>query len=364
MADISKIKIEDGTYDIKDQTARNQIAQLQVPHNYFANKKFILIGDSYATGWTPDGTYTSWQEHFISITGLSNTITKSQGGSGFVNISSNKTFETLLDEVTPSNEITDIVVLGGYNDRSYNATQIGNAINSFVLLAKQDFPNARIHIGEIGWAKNGAQLYDLSRVVNNYKHSSAQFGVHYISNIEYSLHDYSYFSSDNVHPNANGQLNIGKNLVQGIIGGSVEPLYVYTWCTFSANSGITLDGFGSIGALLNNGYVEVTNQNAGSSVNFNPKITKSGRNNWIEVASITGGLIYGSDFHMQMIPVRCVVHCDEGYLNAYGQLKFMNGKLYIGIGGVNASGNNYQTFTNIDQIQIEQFHGVFSALMC
>lgn len=365
MADISKITIASGTYDIKDEQARNDIEDLQVPRNFFQDRKFILIGDSYGEGYTPDGNVTSWQSHFISITGVSGTIQKNQGGAGFVNLSNNKNFETLLDEVTPSNDITDIIVLGGYNDTSYNATQIGNAINSFMIVAKRDFPNARVHIGEVGWAKDGTKFYDLSRVVNNYKHSSAQYGAHYLSGIEYSLHDYfNYFSSDGFHPNSNGQLNIGKNLVQAILGGSVEPLYVYTNSTFTGASGVSLDGFGATGCVLSNGHIEITNQNTGTSANFSPKITKSGRNNWIEIATITGGLLYGNNLNMDIIPVRCVVHCDEGYLNAYGNLKFANGKLYVGIGGVNSAGNNYQTFTNIDQIQIEQFHGVFSALMC
>ena len=79
MADISKIQLDNAVYNIKDETARNdlanyetsndaEIANLKLPRTFFRNKKYILIGDSYGDGYTPDGNVTSWQEMFKSFT--------------------------------------------------------------------------------------------------------------------------------------------------------------------------------------------------------------------------------------------------------------------------------------------------------
>ena len=199
MPDISKIQLESAVYNIKDETARNnlqtfqtstnqEIANLKIPKNYFANKKFLLIGDSYAEGYTPDGNVTSWQEFFINLTGLTNTIRKYQGGSGFVNISSNKTFQTLLEEVTNDTTITDIVVLGGYNDTAYSEIQINNAFKSFQLKANEKFPNANIYIGAIGWSNDGSQIYTLNQLIRKYKTYAPICNMGYLKNIEYTRH--------------------------------------------------------------------------------------------------------------------------------------------------------------------------------
>lgn len=237
MADISKIQLDDDVYNIKDAQARSdladyitsndaEIANLKIPKNYFNGKKYILIGDSYAVGETPGGNITSWQQLFIDYLGLNsaNVIKKAQGGAGFVNLGGGtKNFQILLEEVTSSNDITDIVVLGGYNDRSYNNTQIRNAINSFKLKVDEKFPNAKIHVGFVGWCKIQANFLDLINAILNYKSSCMLFGIHYLSGIEYSLHSYySNFTSDDVHPNDLGQIYITFNLIQGLVGGSTQ----------------------------------------------------------------------------------------------------------------------------------------------
>ena len=363
MADISKIQIQSGTYDIKDETARNLISQLQIPDNYFDNKKIILIGDSYGEGWTPEGNVTSWQNIFISYSGInsSNVIKKYQGGAGFVNIANNKNYQTLLEEVTSSVDITDIIALGGYNDRSYNGTQISNAINAFMIKAKEKFPNAKVHIGQVGWSNDGTKMVSLTNTTSRYKWACSNYGAHYLTGIEHSLHDYfNVFSSDGFHPNANGHIYMACNLIQAFIGGSVDFMLTYSGITISPASGVTLGGFNQVGAIVKGNITEVTSQNEGAIITFNPKLNLSGKNNWVEIGTITSGFVVGSDLNYSTIPVRCVVHSDEGYFDIIGLLKFSNKKLYIGLGFKITSGNNnYQAFTNLNEIQLSNWHGIF-----
>lgn len=254
--DISKIQIGSGTYDIKDTTARNQLATI---NNYFLNKKFILIGDSYADGYTPDGNVTSWESLFVTLTGLTNTIQKHQGGAGFVNLGSNKNFQTLLEEVTSSDEITDIVVLGGYNDTSYTKSQIDNAINSFSLKAQEKFPNANIHIGFIGSSNIATKTYPLFVTYQNYSSCTSKYKCNYLSGIELCLHDYFHmFSSDGIHPNATGQNSIATYLIQALQNGSCNVCFPFTEIHFNYNN-INEPAFGNnLTMILNNGMVVIS----------------------------------------------------------------------------------------------------------
>ena len=47
-----------------------------------------------------------------------------------------------------------------------------------------------------------------------------------------------------------------------------------------------------------------------------------------------------------------------------GILIIRNGKIYLEFGQANDAGNNYQTYTNITQIQIDSFHGIFNSAFC
>lgn len=376
MPDISKIQLDSAVYNIKDETARNnlqtfetktnqEIANLKKPKNYFTNKKFLLIGDSYAEGYTPDGNVTSWQKHFINLTGLSNTIQKYQGGAGFVNISNNKTFQTLLEEVTNDTTITDIVVLGGYNDTSYNNQQIYNAIKAFQLKANEKFPNANIYIGAVGWSKDSSKIYPLNNLILRYKTNAPLCNCGYLKNIEYSLHEYfESFSSDGYHPNSHGQYIIALSLIQALLTGSADVQFGYTNINITPNTGVTIEGLGSFGCTFSNNIVEISNQGETSIFRFTTPITASGRTTTIEIGTLTSGYIIGSSFRICRIPVKIIIGCKEGFKNAMGLLTISNGKIYIEFGQANDTGNNYQTYTDISQIQIDGFHGIFNSAFC
>ena len=70
MADISKIRLENETYDIKDATARNDISSINTILNRKLNKKYLLVGDSYGEGYSADGYVESWCTKFKNYLGL------------------------------------------------------------------------------------------------------------------------------------------------------------------------------------------------------------------------------------------------------------------------------------------------------
>ena len=57
MADISKIELENTSYDIKDVTARNNIATLS---NDIQDKKILVFGDSWVADWSSVPVQNCW----------------------------------------------------------------------------------------------------------------------------------------------------------------------------------------------------------------------------------------------------------------------------------------------------------------
>lgn len=375
MADISKIQLENAVYNIKDETARSnlqnyidsndqEIANLKVPKNFFEDKKYILIGDSYADGYTPDGNVTSWQQLFIDYTGLSNTIRKHLGGTGFVNLVQNKNFQTLLEEITSDNTVTDIVVLGGYNDMSYNQQQIYNAINSFIIKANEKFPNAKIHIGFVGWTRNSTNIYPLSITCQRYRECCGYFMASYLNNIEFSLHNYfDDFSSDGIHPVLQGQIKITRNLIQALMTGSCNNPTVFTQVGVSYDSNVNGTPFGTaLACFQNNNMISVT-LSSQRTIAFVTPFNTSGIAE-VEIGTINNGYIVGSEYNLSATTVQVLVHDSTGYHACVGNIVFRNGKIFIQFNDINDTNSNYRSFTNITDIQISRFSNTFDALYC
>lgn len=372
MADISKIQLENNVYDIKDSTARSdladyetsndlEIANLKLPKNFTANKKFLLIGDSYAEGYTPDGNTTPWTTLFDNTTGLTNTIVKAKGGAGFVNLADNKNFQTLLEEVTSDNSVTDIVVLGGYNDKPYNQSQVYNSINSFIIKANEKFPNAKIHIGFVGWSKISTDIYPLQIICQYYKDCCGYYNAEYLNNIEYSLHRYfTVFSSDGYHPNSAGQTTIARNLLQALATGSCNSQFQFASLTLSYNN-VTGDPFGNDLTVRCNENLVTVSLSTHKTINFTSSFNASSGFNEVEIGTITGGFAVGTQYYLTRIPIQCLVHDSAGFHACMGTFIIKSGKVYLSFADINDGGTNYRDFTSVNQIIISGFSGAFDS---
>lgn len=190
-----------------------------------SGKRYILIGDSYLVGYTPEGTVTNWGLYFRQLTGLpaSATYIFAEGSSGFTKPGNDgHTFRTLLEsraaEVVNPESITNIIVLGGFNDY-LNPGGIVGAISEFAISAKTFFPNCKISVGFIGrfCGTDNDYANDLYTAYYNYKLNTS---VAYINGIEYCCRNINQFSSDGIHPNEVGQLAIAMGLLDYAAGGS------------------------------------------------------------------------------------------------------------------------------------------------
>lgn len=325
-------------------------------YNSLKNRRFIFIGDSYAEGYSPDGSLTGWCELASSKLGLSASqrIISFHGGIGFARVQDGYTFVTMINDVAVSDpdSITDIVVAGGYNDRSETESAVRSAIQNFIHTAKTRFPNAKIHIGFIGYSITGDRL-SFSRYAKTYRDAAADFGAAYMNGCELSLFDIAnYFSSDGFHPNATGQDSIAQCAAQCILSGSVTVTLPYRPITLS-NPELSLGRANSFGNSFYNGcitlyllskmaYTPTTPVNYGAAKGTT----------YIDLGEVGDCLINGTGYDAPVLQVSVMVHDGNSFYIMRGNIKFYNGMLKIALIDTNDTNSNWRSLTSISGIEI------------
>lgn len=215
---------------------------------------WIFIGDSYLDGYTPDGGVDSWGVKLASFMGLDSDkyVISAKGGAGFYSQSDGINFKALLEGVTAfeKDSVTNIVVCGGYNDNTQTAANIYNAVVTFLTKAKELYPSALVSIGMVGYNSASPGIRNNLRYNSLYTYQEAVGNApnaRYLPLVEYALNN-SLMSSDGVHPNANGQVQIAiavKNALMGSAGLFYYkrlPQMITITGTTSANGEIAIAG--------------------------------------------------------------------------------------------------------------------------
>lgn len=259
MADVKQIAISGAVYDIKDQTARNQITaqgvtianqQTQIngaistanQANQTASnlsgavtanataiaqlqgtaRKYIMIGDSYGDGYSPDGSTTGWCDRVASYLGLTSGVNywANHAGGACFGRSDSLGFDTLLDAVAvPADQrasITDIVIGGGYNDNAWSVNAINAGMDRVENVINSKYPNANIWVISMGWAYDSRTRLTLGYIYDEaYSRTAHSKGWKYREVFE-QLQYVHYLSSDGIHPNANG-LYLIANCIAGFL---------------------------------------------------------------------------------------------------------------------------------------------------
>lgn len=201
--------------DLQDQI--NDINDDITEINKKITHRYIFIGDSYARGSGSNG----WVDQVVSFMGLTSAdyFVNSNGGAGFAHASNNfiTLIQSLYNDISDKESITDIVVLGGANERGYEDYEISNAITTFVQYAEGTYPNAKVRIGMIAATTDPTMVgtqYD--RILRGY---SVCDNAEFLHNLQYVFHDYSLVGADQVHPTNAGYVFLGHKIVEALRGG-------------------------------------------------------------------------------------------------------------------------------------------------
>ena len=361
MADISKIRLENETYNIKDETARNNITNINSTLNKIISKKYLLVGDSYGEGYSPDGNVESWCIKFKNYLGLTseNCSVIVGGGYGF---GTSNNFATLIQNATADDNITDIILLGGYNDISSSFGNIKVGMQNFKTACASKFPNGVIKIGFVGWSNNPSKLYGLRTACINYLDCCKVLNIPYLNNMDYSLHEYfRSFSSDDFHPNAHGQEIIARSLVNAINTGDANVIFNYSDFNMAMNydftttttitSAITMN-------MINNIICFALKEQMKLDCNNLTIVCNDTKYN---VGDITDGLVIGNTYKTVTIPVNAIIHAGFDYNAIPATILIDDKKIKIAFYGVSDDFKNFRTFTNVTDIQIQPFSTAIDA---
>lgn len=214
------------------------IASLLIPQAAFATGvqsnitiddmgTFMFIGDSYCTAANVDDggkemLERGWAQIAVNELELKHAIIACKSGTGFVHTSSDgASFQTLLDDYYPgedaAKEVGWVIIDGGYNDHYYSYDEIMIKGEEFVNRAKELYPNAKIAIGMNGWNRADEDIQNaiVNVVLDAYQDLADYTESIYIEGAEMALYD-DFFSSDDFHPNEQGQESIAESIVSFI----------------------------------------------------------------------------------------------------------------------------------------------------
>lgn len=369
--DFDRFKDNSNTYLCKDTKGREDLATAKVEtdtkFNNFkkeVDKKFedlknryVLIGDSYLDGYTPDGHVNDFGGKLKNMLKCSDGdfYQKSKGGTGFTAASDGKTFMSLINDIYPSiihpETITHVIFAGGYNDASYSSEDIQRSITSTYAIVMQKFPNATMYVANVGSCFNKAQqLWYLHDHVNHaYSYCSIN-NEHcvYLGYIGNALHEKGMLASDGVHPTDWGQGIIATSLFFALNGSEFFPVgrfhgFTATYKEDSHNSNIA--GF----EYYTKDEVCLTIKN----VYFFNQETIRCESNWV-VGRISDCSYIRSGYDTMCSVQAGAIICYDGghkFINAPVTVGILqDNQFFVNIHAVNREGTNYETLNNVAYI--------------
>lgn len=265
MADFTGITINNVRYSVKDPVARAGMGQDKM--------NILIIGDSYATGdqqGTGQTTNPTWSGYLKTMLGLDDDHyhVSAVSGSSFLNGYTFGNQLTAAAQNIDANEITHILIAGGYNDEGYTVSGIYGAMQAAAQIIKTTYPNAKTYLACIGWCKHDLTRNKVSSVVWTAYKRCADFGWIFLKGAEYIMHNYRLFCADGFHPNQDGQQALGRGIFEALTTGACSPYYTFTSSLavtantdlFDAGTFNAISGFcnGQVIEGLRHGSVKIT----------------------------------------------------------------------------------------------------------
>lgn len=328
----------------------------------------LIIGDSYAGGYTAAGDVTGFPKLMAQYAGWVENKTywhEETGGAGFGKKGGadfTKDFNQLTTDAY--NRMTDvqrlsikkILYAGGWNDADVSQSNIMTGMKTTFANARAKFPNAEIYVAMIGWSVDYSKREQIITNALPAYTKCGKYGGRYITNSEYIMHNYGGISrSDNQHPNEENQDLLATYLLNGILYGSCDVQYRQS-VPFSVNEKI-VSKISSLGVFtLSNG---ITSWNIGRitiDFNYNNKINGG---SVVQIGTVDesclvlGGALASNKFSAS---VNGYMQDQTGGTKFYdfnGVISIDSGRINLSFDKINNANNGYQNFDTPYQANID-----------
>lgn len=328
----------------------------------------LIIGDSYAGGYTAGGDVTGFPKLMAQYAGWVENKTywhEEIGGCGFGKKGGadfTKDFNQLTTDAY--NRMTDvqrlgikkILYAGGWNDADVSQSNIMTGMKNTFTNARQKFPNAEIYVAMIGWSVDYSKREQIITNALPAYTKCGKYGARYITNSEYIMHNYGGISrSDNQHPNEENQELIATYLLNGILHGSCDVQYRQS-VPFHINETVA-SKISSLGVItLSNG---VTSWNVGRitvDFNYNNKINGG---SVVQIATVDenclvlGGALASNKFSASVNGYMQDQTDGTKFYDFNGVIAIDAGHVNLSFDKINATNSGYQNFNTPYQANID-----------
>ena len=324
-----------------------------------SKRKLIFIGDSYGDGYTPDGSTEGWCDRLKSKLvdchfSADNIYINHKGGASFSNPSNN--YLTLLkgveSQVNNKKMVTDVLIGGGYNELAYadKADTVKSNINTLITYVQSTYPNAVVHFAPFGVAfKDRNNQFALKyKLMPMYKSIPAYGNQCYMTvpGAENILSLRDMMSSDGIHPNGWGLACIAEYLKGYLLGTGSNMLE-------KRQLGVSLNG----GTFTGTMYGQCLGDINIYRIMFNTTVknlNSNGSSGFKLYSPSNGDAFPWRAPNMGYTDANAIIQANGGFYDV--PVKFNvnnNNELYMQIKQCNSAHNNYQSYSNITQIQLD-----------
>lgn len=326
------IDINNTDYWINTGNFNAQLDEINKKISTLSNKNVIIIGDSYGTtNGSTEGNVTPYTERLKNLVNFNYYKYYCQNGAGFVN----DRFYNLLSSAETNDTLTDLYVFGGWNDINETKADITTAISKFATLAKNKYPNAKLHLGLLGW---GYHITSEQRTKFNTIHANSygmctKYGfdvyeptfdvcVQETTDFWYSLTS----GNGREHPSNNGSEFISIRLANLINYGAVNFSY-NSKIELTALNGLTVGG--NLYEYHTSGLITLTKGDYDINItNSNFDLPSFWGGTYLDIAEEVNS-ISGHTETKVIIPVSCRYKTTGNFIDTTILLKISNGKLSI-----------------------------------
>lgn len=324
-----------------------------------SKRKLIFIGDSYGDGYTPDGNTTGWCDRLKSKLvnchfSAGNIYINHKGGASFSN--SSNSFLTLLkgveSQVGNKKMVTDVLVGGGYNELAYadKIDTVKSNIDTLISYVQSTYPNAIVHFAPFGVAfKDRNNQFALKyKLMPAYTAKACYKNQPFVlvPGAENILSFENMMSSDGIHPNYWGLENIAEHLKGYILGTGSSSMD-------KRQLGISLNGGTFTGTMYGQclGDINIYRIIFDQPVNH---LNSNGINGFKLYTPVRTNAFPWRAPNMGYTDANAIIQANGGFFDV--PVKFNvtnNNELYMQFKQCNSAHNNYQSYSNITQIQLD-----------
>ena len=348
------------------------------------SERTIFVGDSYGAGVTNESEVfiTSWIDYMIQKMHLTtgNYYKIATPGAGFIrqgsstNMNFLQSLQAEINNIINKDTIKNIIVCGGYNDNTYQLSNIQNAITTFVNYCKTQFPNATIYIGCIAYRYGNSssdastKLNIQNAVYNAYANCTPSsenrtndyIYLHGVENIlKTSVKNYMY--ENNAHPTEDGQKALANGIYQAFKKGICENYANNSGTITPVNSGTSS---GELYFTYNNDNFMISLNNL--TFNWTQENNMSLNNGGTKLADVTANNFIGTITPMKS-SIACFCNIQDYTLGRYivpCQLFFdRDGSLMVYLWGNNSNTGQSLTFANVKQMIFYRATTTFPAIL-